>query len=215
MKAVFLSAIVCVLGLSIGCGSTLKPVTLDPTTGRFPTQTAIPDSSVKINKPYDSKYRKLIYLKSDAKEITPYHKFFKESLENMHKFDTVGDKEYFEQLIIQKNLSDKVSNISDLVGLHNLAKEIGPFLVVEPTVLFKGGYNFSADLKAIDPENGQVLIEIHHDAFNWSGLDEPLFYPLLNRFMDWVNAGDKPAAPAAPAAPSPSPAPQPAPQGSR
>jgi len=46
--------------------------------------------------------------------------------------------------------------VSDLVGLNNLSKEIGPFLIVEPNAVFKGGYNFEGTLKAIDASTGKT-----------------------------------------------------------
>ncbi len=187
------------LGLLIGCGSTLKPVVLDQNTRRFPTQTVLGSDATKVKKPLDPKLTKLAYIKSDAKSTTQYHQFFKSCVETMKKFDKVSDKEDFETLIIQKNLGSKVSNVSDLVGLHNLAQEIGPFLVIEPNAVHKGGYNYEADLKAINPTTGETLLHLHHAAFNWSGLDEPLFYPLMNAFLDWLN--EQPAAPSPATAP--------------
>jgi uncharacterized protein YcfL len=191
MKKIFPGAVLLSTFLFVGCGSSLRPVVLDPVTKRFPTQTVIADADVKVKKPFDPKFKKRLYIKSEAKSTNTYHTFFVESFKNMGKFDEISSKETLETLIIQKNLSGKVSNVSDLVGLHNLEKEIGPFLIVEPDTQFKGGYNFELDLKAIDPSNGEVVLHIHKAAFNWDGLDQPLFLPVLNGFLAWTEEAPK------------------------
>ena len=86
----------------------------------------------------------------------------------MNVFTTVNAKSDFEKMIIERQLTDTVSNVSDLIGLHNLAKQIGPFLVVEPYVEWKGGYNFVASLKAIDPGTGETVLHLEQKAFNWA-----------------------------------------------
>lgn len=55
---------------------------------------------------------------------------------------------------------------------------------------WKGGYDFIANLKAYDSENGKDVLVLENKAFNWAGLDKPLFYPLFNAFLEWVR-GDR------------------------
>jgi len=92
-----------------------------------------------------------------------------------------------EALVIGRGISEKVQNISDLIGLKNLSSEIGPFLVVEPHAEHKIGYNFEASLKVVDAQTGETVLQLRNKAFNWDGLDKPLFYPLFNSFLDWTN----------------------------
>ncbi len=170
---------------SCGCSSTLKATKLDAD-GRFPTTTIIAPVDVKVTKPFSDKYQQMVYVKVSEAETLQYANFFAESLTNMSRFSKVSQKADLEQLVIERKLGDKVSNVSDLIGLNNLAAQIGPFLVVEPKVEFKGGYNFYASLKAVDAETGETVLLLEKNAFNFAGLDKPLFYPLLNGFLEWT-----------------------------
>lgn len=167
------------------CAST-KPKPLNPVTGLFPTDTVLDSGAVLTNKPFNPKYKRLAYVKiadGKPKELT---QFYLTELRNSHLFDQVDEKSDLEALVIQKNLSDKVPTISDLVGLHKLESSIGPFLIVEPYFEWKGGYNYMGQLKAIDPETGETVLLLQQKAFNWTGLDSPLVYPLLNGFLQWA-----------------------------
>lgn len=181
LHIVFLIALI-----ATGCSSTLKPAPRDPATGLFPTNTKLSSESVKILQPFDEKYRTLVYVKTDESKAKQYNDFFGESLKNMGTFKKVVTKEDLEKMVVTRNLTDKVSNISDLIGLNQLAKQIGPFLIVQPYVEVKQSYNFFAHLKAIDPETGTTVLLLEQTAFNWAGLDEPLFFPLMNGFMQWT-----------------------------
>jgi hypothetical protein len=177
--------VLCVLTVA-RCSSTLKPATLDPG-GRFATASRISPEGVKIAKPFDAKFKPLLYVKIDDSKAETYRDFFVSSFRNMNVFTAVNAKSDFEKMIIERKLTDTVSNVSDLIGLHNLAKQIGPFLVVEPYLEWTGGYNYVASVKAIDPATGETVLHLEQKAFNWAGLDKPLFYPLLNGFIDWAN----------------------------
>jgi len=170
---------------AMGCSTTLKSRNIDAT-GRFPTDNRLFSDSVKTVKPFLEKYKALVYIKTDEVKAKRYNDFFVESFKNMGVFNKVAQKQDLENLVIESKLTDRVSNISDLIGLVQLQKQIGPFLVVEPFVEWKGGYNFFAHLKAIDPESGETVLLLEQNAINWSGLDDPLFFPLLNGFLQWA-----------------------------
>ena len=170
-----------------GCSSTLKPGSLDPKTGYFPTQSGISPGGVLTAEKFDPKYLRMLYVKTDSKS-DKLNAFYIDSFKNMGRFQQVVGKDELEALVLQRGLADKVQNISDLIGLKNLSNVIGPFLVVEPTAEYKGGYNFTAALKTTDAETGTVVLQLRNNAFNWAGLDEPLFYPLFNGFLDWTNS---------------------------
>ena len=55
--------VLCVLSV-VGCSSTLKPATLDAG-GRFATASRISAEGVKIAKPFDAKFKPLLYVKID------------------------------------------------------------------------------------------------------------------------------------------------------
>jgi hypothetical protein len=181
LPVVFLLALI-----ATGCSTTMKPRSLDPATGQFPTSSKLSADAVKANKPFDEKFRAMVYVKTDESKAKEYNDFFVESLKNMGTFNKVVTKEDLETLVLERKLTDRVSNISDLIGLNQLEKQIGPFLVVQPYVEWKGGYNFFAHLKAIDPETGGAVLLLEQNAFNWAGLDDPLFFPLMNGFLQWT-----------------------------
>ena len=171
--------------LASGCASTLKPTTLDPSTGYFPTTTKLSASGIIVKKPFLPKYLAMLYVKTDANNKT-YDDFYLTSFSNMNRFQKVVDKTQLESIVVEKKLMGKVSNISDLIGLNNLEKQIGPFLIVEPKIGRTGAYNYEASLRAIDPETGETVLHLQNAAYNWSGLDQPLFFPLLNGFLEWT-----------------------------
>ena len=169
-----------------GCSSTLKPATIDASTGYIPTQSRISKGGVEIEEPFNAKYLSLLYVKTDSKS-DKFNDFFLKTFKAMGKFKQVLSKDEMESLIISRGLSGQVGNISDLIGLHNAAGALGPFLIVEPTAEYQGGYNFTASLKVTDAETGRVVLKLTNTATNWAGLDQPLFYPLFNGFLSWTN----------------------------
>ena len=181
-KLIFITVMSIILGLW-GCSTTLKATKLNDK-GYFPTSSKIAADGIKVEEPFNPKYRALLYVKTDEKS-EEYNDFFIQSFKNMHIYDDVLGKEEIENLVFDRGLADTVTSVSDKIGLHNLYKHIGNFLVVEPTTFFKGGYDYSAELKTIDPETGKIVLLIENEAFNFAGLDKPLFYPLFNAFLEW------------------------------
>ena len=183
-RAIKIGLLLLLVSLLCACSTTLKPTTLDET-GYFGTSTKIRSDSIKTKESFRPEYKKMLYVKTDEKN-EKFNTFYIETFKNMNEFEKVLCKDEMESLVFEKNLTDSVSSVSDKIGLHNLQKEIGPFLVVEPYAEFLGGYNYSANLKAYDPETGKDVLVIENKAFNWAGLDKPLFYPLFNAFLEWV-----------------------------
>lgn len=169
-----------------GCSTTLKTRDIDAATGRFPTSTLLDNGGVKVEKPFQAKYKTLAYIKTDGNKNAQYNDFLMANFTKINAFTKVVKKDELESLVIERKLTEKVSNISDLIGLNQLQKQIGPFLIVEPYVEWKGGYNFYSSIKAIDPESGETVLHIEQNAFNWAGLDDPLFFPLFNAFLQWT-----------------------------
>jgi hypothetical protein len=186
--------------LATGCSTTFRAAPLNPE-GRFPTTTKLSVDAVKTNEPFEEKFRPLAYVKFDQQTNSQYQDFVIASLRNTKAFTRVVTKAELESMVIEKALTDKVSNVSDLIGLNHLQKEIGPFLVVEINLEWKGGYDFLGTLKSIDPSNGKTMLLLEQQAFNFSGLDGPLFYPLFNGFLEWTQG--KPITVGTPAASAP------------
>ena len=167
-----------------GCSTTFKPSKVDAA-GVFSTGSKISADGIKINKPFLEKYKALVYIATYDADGAKFNDFLFESFKNMGVFTEVMRKSDLEHLIIKRNLTDKITNVHDLLALHELERQIGPFLIVQPHVQFMGHFTFSAQLKVIDAESGETVLLLENTAFIWTGLDEPLFYPLFNGFLEW------------------------------
>lgn len=192
--------------LTLAACADVKPKPINPSTGLFPTTTTLQSDAVRVNKPFDPKFKHLVYLKVPDDKPKEFSQFYLTELRNTKLFDKVADKSDLEAIVIQQNLSDAVPSVSDLVGLHKLEAKIGPFLVVEPFIEWKGGYHFMGQMKAVDPETGETVLLLQQKAFNWAGLDAPLVYPLLNGFLQWAR-GTKILTTTGPVTPEPTHAP--------
>lgn len=169
-----------------GCGTTMK-ITKPEENGYYKTQTKVAPESILVNEKIDlSEYKSIFFAKVDLEDNEKYQDFYKSSIENIGYFNRVLVQSDMEQLILSEGLADKVTSVSDSIGLYHAQKHLGKFLVGELDTEHKGGYNFEAELKVKDPSNGKVLFHVYHKAFNWDGLDQPLFLPIYNAFIDWV-----------------------------
>lgn len=176
-----------VAGLLAGCNATFETQTPNAATGLFASTSALKPENVKVVEKFDPAYEQMLYLKVNAETPNPrFVNFFESAFKSMHTFKKVVTKDDLQRIVIERNLGSKVPSVSDLVGLNNLSKEIGPFLIVEPNAVFKGGYMFEGTLKVTDASTGKVVLSIDKTAFNMAGLDDPLFNPMLNGFIDWT-----------------------------
>ena len=191
-------AALAVAGALGGCSSTLKAVPLNAT-GRFDTTARMTAAEITVKRPFDkAKDGKMAYV--DTKSASTLgaaapaiQRFFYDSLVNSKTFETVYDSEGLQKMLIGRGLADFNDN---LVGLHKLAGQIGHFLIIEPSVEWKGGYDYEATLKVTDASTADTVFVAHRKAFNWAGLDKPLFYPMFNALIDWTQGIAPPPAPA-------------------
>jgi len=179
--------IICALCLIItACGTTLK-ITKPEADGHYKTTFKLKAEDILVSKNIDlSMYEDMFYAQIDENN-EQYQDFFKSSIENTKLFKRVLVKSDMEQMILNKGLTDKVTNVSDLIGLHHAQKHLGNFLVGTLSAEWKGAYDYTADLKVVDPKDGTVFFHARNQAVNWDGLDQPLFFPLFNAFIDWAN----------------------------
>jgi hypothetical protein len=169
------------------CSSTLKVNAPDPKTGYLPTDSKVDKSEVLVDKPIDlSKYNNFLYIRKSKVNMDKYETYIIGDLKNIGGFDKFYTETELEQYVIQNHLTDKVTSISDNIGLNNLQKQVGNFLVCETTAQNLGGYNYLFDFKITNPANAEVLLEIKHKGFNFSGLDRPLFNPVFNYYIEWM-----------------------------
>lgn len=178
----------------------MKTVSLD-TSGRFETAKRLTAGEILTTQAFDrSRMGAMAYVKTDSKSPT-LDKFFIDTIAATKVFDAVLDSEGLQTQVIARAraLGSTAAFVDNKVGLYELSRTIGPFLVIEPVVEWRGGYDYEAALKVTDAATAETIFLARSKAFNWAGLDEPLFYPLFNAFIDWT----KGVAPPPPRAPSP------------
>jgi hypothetical protein len=199
------AAVLAVSFVSMGvgaCSSTLKATPLNAA-GRFETSQRLSAADVTVKRPFDrARDGKMAYVDTKASVNVgtagpAAQRFFYDSIVNSKVFDKAYDSEGIQRMVIAKGISGFNDN---LVGLHDLSQKVGDFLIVEPSIEWKGGYNFAASLKVTDATTAETVFEAHDKAFNWAGLDKPLLYPLFNAFIDWTQGVAPPPAPAPTAA---------------
>ncbi|AKU24551.1 hypothetical protein [Massilia sp. NR 4-1] len=181
MKHIFCIVLAALLS---ACGSPQVARKLDQH-GMFPTTTQVSAENIKAAKPFKQKYKQMAYLMVDPDQDSANTKFMASILKDSGVFQTTVQIPDMERMIIEKKLTDKIDNAVGMLNLNKLQKHMGFFLVVQPFMEFKGGYNHTAHLKIQDPETGETVLHLERSAFNWNGLDDPLVYPLMNAFMQW------------------------------
>jgi type IV secretory pathway VirB6-like protein len=178
--------------IATSCSPTLKIKELDAKTGKLPTETILKAEEILVSKKIDLKlYNQFLYVKKSGLNMEQYEKYIFGTLKNIGGFQAYYIQTELEQMVIQKGLTDKVTSISDNIGLLNLSKNVGNFLICENNVEYKGGYDFTFEFKVINPVNAEILLHIKHNAFNWAGLDRPMFNPVFNQYIDWLKDNQK------------------------
>ena len=167
------------------CSSTLKVGEVN-SAGRFDSNSTVDAEDIQVNAAYTAEEFGTTLVVQSFTENNTVNEFYYESLKNSQRFERVWNEEDVERFVLQNGI-DGVTDASSILSLSRLREEIGPFLIVKPYFEWSGGYNYSATIEAIDPEDGNVVFQAEKRAFNWGGLDKPLFYPLFNSFMDWVD----------------------------
>jgi len=154
------------LTVASGCGSSMKAVKTDEKTGYFPGSKKVEKGEIYLREKVDmKKYKKafavlpLKYVDNENRKNTiptDFDEFFKKSITAIGYFDSVVDKKTADALVAQVTISRITS------------------------------FDYSMLLVVSDPESSKPVLKIMKTAANDTGLDEPLFYPVLNAFIDWI-----------------------------
>lgn len=176
-NAVLLSLLAVLL---VACGTFLKAVPLDPNTGKFPTHTKLKDSEILVNKKVNlSKSKKLAFIQAPD--------FVKDIVKNIGYFDNVVTKTEFEKILLEKKLTDKVSNVSGLIGLHQAQQAYGDFIIIKFEGKRKDG-KVRIELSVLEPESGSTLFHAFRPRqVGIEFYDQNITYPLFNALIDWIN----------------------------
>lgn len=192
----FWGLIIAVMTLHGCSGTTLKPIRTDRMTGYFMNKAESKKATILIGKKIPLKsYKKLIYIRPNSQNFMndqseKIDAFVKEMIESLHFFDQVADQTEFGRILAKTGIAYKVTNISDLIGLYQVQKLFGNYLTAEfdfaLTAPHLDGTNCVANLKIIDPSTMNVVLHVQNRAFVVSGFDQPLFYPVFNSLIDWI-----------------------------
>lgn len=180
MKNTILISVLAVLLVGCATGTVLKVVPVDNNTGKFPTEKKLEDSEILVSEKVNlSKYKKLAFIQAGD--------FVKDMVKNIGYFDNVVRKTGFEKILLEKKLTDKVSSVSDLIGLHQAQKAYGDFIIIKLEAKRKDGKK-RLELSTIDPESGSTLFHAFRPSqVGTAFFDQNISYPLFNALIDWIN----------------------------
>ena len=176
----YLLAIAAALFLS-GC-TVLKVVDVDPKTGYFPTSVK---ATVIKSEPIDLDAKKALIL-------VPKPDFLQAQIKNIGYFGEVISFETLEDRIIKANLTDKVSSITDRIGINNAAKNYKYFLWFRVDHTGTNPHMHSQFILT-DP----ITMEDYFIAdtpldYMWTGVnDQHNWYPMFNALIDYIKANSK------------------------
>jgi len=171
-------------------GTAYEPTQLDADSHLFPASRLLPKNGIKHLEPFDAaRFRKMLLVRTRSERGGESDsEFFLAMFRNMNTFDAVlGKKELELQLSQTPALFS--GDWEDPEGLSAINDALGPFLMVEVLPRWHGYYDESVEMKAVDPASGRVVFHVVNRVFNWSGLDQPLFFPVLNAFLEWTRGG--------------------------
>lgn len=166
--------------LLVRCGTYFKVVSPDKNTGKFPTSKKLEVGEILVNKKVNlSRYKKLAFVQGGD--------FVKEMVTSIGYFDNVVTKTEFEQILLEKELADKVPSVSDLMGLHKAQKAYGDFIVIKGAKKLKQDIR-RLELSVIDPESGSTVFHAFRPRqATTEFFDQNVTYPLFNALIDWIN----------------------------
>lgn len=149
-------------------------------------------------------YKQLLFVR-DTVFFKPYRKeyeyrdFITESFARSGFFSNVCNKETIILFLSSKGLGDIVAGYPLNPDPGELAGAIGNFLYAEANLEFNYDFLCRFSLKVINPSDGSTIYHVSHQAINITGLDRPLFNPVLNDFFSWLrensNSQPKPGMP--------------------
>ena len=179
-KQIFLPIVIVAVLLS-SC-TTLKVVETDPETGYFPTGN---QANVITSVEFDLDSRKSLIL-------APNGDFTGNMLKNIGYFDRVINFEELERIVIENDLTDEISDISNRIGINKAAKAYQPFLWLRWDYRQDGNKKYER-LVLTDPITLEDLFisETYLD-YLWKGVnDQNNNYPAFNALIDYIEANSK------------------------
>jgi hypothetical protein len=185
-KLMMVAALVAGL-MTTACASTFEVAELDSTTMRFAGAEQLAPTDIKVAKDFDiDKASQILFLRTNIDTEAQYTAYFKDSIDKFKYFDNVMRKDEFERYLIQKGLQDQIGDVSGFSSLSKAAGVMGDFLFADIALSAGAGYQVKAIFTVYNARDAQELYKVERQVTNWSGLDQPLFMPVLNGFFDWI-----------------------------
>jgi hypothetical protein len=173
--------------MTTACASTFEVAELDATTMRFAGADPLAPADIKIAKDFDiDKASQILFLRTNIDTEAQYTAYFKDSIDKFKYFENVMRKDEFERYLIQKGLQDQIGDVSGFSSLSKAAGIMGDFLFADIALSADVGYQVKAIFTVYNARDAQELYKVERQVTNWSGLDQPLFMPILNGFFDWI-----------------------------
>jgi len=173
----------------VSCSSYYKPPVLDSESKSFSTTSKIPSNGVLMEEPFQKRYKNIVFVYNTTGDFN-FDKYITNSFKNMNIFDAVFTQYEMEQLIFNKNLQDEITSITRVSELQELYNHIGDTLVMRINKLKVREHAYQVSFEVFDAKNGKLVLHIRNYAYLWTGIDEPLYYPMFNAILEWAR-GDK------------------------
>ena len=191
MRVILFFCLICISAYS--SATTFGAIDLDEE-GYFNTKTLIVKDGVIHEDEFMDEYKTLVYVMLEEETISSsvdaieLQLFLVNSIIKMNEFDHVFDNDRMETYLMDEGFSEEVSNLCDRVGLYNVSKDIGVFLVIVPRIEFSSlNGTHIARLEVFNAATGEYVLKLQNRASTaWDDMDDSLFYPLFNAFLQWI-----------------------------
>jgi hypothetical protein len=187
MKKIMMALAVAAGLMTTACASTFEVAELDAKTGRFAGAEVVKPEEIKVAKTFAiDNASQILFLRTNIDTEPQYTAYFKESIEKFGYFGQVVRKDEFERFLISKGLQDQIGDVSGFSSLSKAAGILGDFMFADISLSVSAGYQVKAVFTVYNARDASEQFKIERQVTNWSGLDQPLFMPVLNAFFDWV-----------------------------
>ena len=157
---------------------------LDVNTKTFKTEE---QAIIVLNKKVNlDKFKSLILVSEDL--FGYYDAFNKQTVQQIGYFENVVDFDELQTFIIQNDLVDKVPEVRDRLGLHNLSKAYKPFVWLRYQIRKSEDNKHHIQLILTDTLTAEdyFIAETVLDNF-WVGVNaRENWYPLFNGLIDYI-----------------------------
>lgn len=179
--------------LLTGCASPFVVTSPNPETGRFPTESSVASNEYKVFKPIDNLADQqfsilLTSLNSPMTGLDGYPSYIEGMLKKCGIEDFV-DFEYLEDFVIANGLGDKVPTLNNRIGLHQLSKYTGPYLIISADLTNEVLDRWSFTISVYDPVSSKLKFQVsHHNLVFFGRFREALLHPTFNALQEWLEA---------------------------